>query len=40
LLAGTLQAFLAVPKRREIVGKVFAVVLLFVAVWLFVSGGR
>jgi threonine/homoserine/homoserine lactone efflux protein len=40
LLAGTLQAFLAVPKRREMVGKAFAVVLLFVAVWLFASGGR
>ena len=40
LLAGTLQAFLAAPKRREMAGNVFAVVLFLVAVWLFVSGGR
>jgi threonine/homoserine/homoserine lactone efflux protein len=40
LLAGTLQAFLAAPKRREMAGNVFAVALLLVAVWLFVSGGR
>ena len=40
LLAGTLQAFLAAPRRREMAGNVFAVVLFLVAVWLFVSGGR
>jgi threonine/homoserine/homoserine lactone efflux protein len=40
LLAGTLQTFLAAPKRREMAGNVFAVVLFLVAVWLFVSGGR
>jgi threonine/homoserine/homoserine lactone efflux protein len=40
LLAGALQAFLAAPKRREMAGNVFAVVLLLVAVWLFVGSGR
>lgn len=40
LLAGTLQAFLAAPQQREMVGNVFAVVLFLVAVWLFVSAGR
>jgi len=40
LLAGTLQAFLAAPQRREAAGNVFAAMLLAVAVWLFVSGGR
>lgn len=40
LLAGTLQAFLAAPQRREMAGNVFAIVLFLVAVWLFVSGGR
>lgn len=40
LLAGTLQAFLAAPQRREMAGIVFAVVLFLVAVWLFASGGR
>lgn len=40
VLAGTLQAFLAAPQRRQLAGNVFAVVLFLVAVWLFVSGGR
>jgi threonine/homoserine/homoserine lactone efflux protein len=40
LLAGTLQTFLTAPQRRETAGNVFAVVLLFVALWLFMSGGR
>ena len=40
LLAGTLQAFLAAPQRREMAGNVFAIVLFLVALWLFVSGGR
>jgi threonine/homoserine/homoserine lactone efflux protein len=40
LLAGTLQAFLAAPQRREMAGNVFAIVLFLVVVWLFVSGGR
>ena len=40
LLAGTLQAVLAAPHRREMAGNVFAAILLVVAVWLFVSGGR
>ncbi|SDK26091.1 MULTISPECIES: LysE family translocator [Bradyrhizobium] len=40
LLAGTLQAFLAAPQRRETAGNVFAVVLFLVAIWLFVRGYR
>jgi len=40
LLAGTLQSFLATPQRREMAGNAFAVILLVVAVWLFVSGSR
>jgi len=40
LLAGTLQTFLAAPQRRQTAGNVFAVVLLLVALWLFMSGGR
>ena len=40
LLAGTLQAFLAAPRRRQMAGNVFAAVLVLVAIWLFVSGGR
>jgi threonine/homoserine/homoserine lactone efflux protein len=40
LLAGTLQAFLAAPQRRETAGNVFAVVLFLVAIWLFVRGDR
>ena len=40
LLAGTLQAFLAAPRWRQMAGNVFAVVLFLVAVWLFMSGGR
>ena len=40
VLAGALQAFLAAPQRRKIAGNVFAVLLLAIAAWLFVSGGR
>jgi len=40
LLAGTLQAFLAAPRRRQMAGNIFAVILFLVALWLFVSGGR
>lgn len=40
LLAGTLQAFLAAPQRREMAGNIFAAALFLVAIWLFVSGGR
>jgi hypothetical protein len=40
LLAGTMQAFLAAPQRRQMAGNVFAVVLFLVALWLFVSGAR
>ena len=40
VLAGGLQAFLAAPQRRKMAGNVFAVLLLAIAAWLFVSGGR
>jgi threonine/homoserine/homoserine lactone efflux protein len=40
VLAGGLQAFFAAPKRREMAGNFFAVLLLAIAVWLFVSGRR
>jgi threonine/homoserine/homoserine lactone efflux protein len=40
VLAGGLQAFLAAPQRRKMAGNVFAVLLLVIAAWLFVSGGR
>ncbi len=40
LLAGTLQTFFAAPQRRRMAGSAFAVVLLLVAMWLFVSSGR
>ena len=40
LLAGTLQTLLTTPQRRETAGNVFAAVLLLVAIWLFVGGGR
>ncbi|MDE5455989.1 LysE family transporter [Bradyrhizobium sp. CSA112] len=40
VLAGGLQAFFAAPRRREMAGNFFAVLLLAIAVWLFVSGRR
>ena len=40
VLAGGLQAFLAAPRRRKMAGNVFAVLLLAIAAWLFVSGAR
>ena len=40
VLAGGLQAFLAAPRRRKMAGNFFAVLLLAIAVWLFVSGRR
>jgi threonine/homoserine/homoserine lactone efflux protein len=40
VLAGGLQAFFAAPRRREMAGSIFAVLLLAIAVWLFVSGRR
>ena len=39
-LAGGLQTFLAAPRRRRMAGNVFALLLLAIAVWLFVSGRR
>lgn len=39
-LASVLQSFLAVPRRREMAGNIFAVLLLAIAVWLFASGRR
>ena len=40
VLAGGLQTFFAAPQRREMAGNIFAVLLLAIAVWLFVSGRR
>ena len=40
VLAGGLQAFFAAPQRRKMAGNIFAVLLLAIAVWLFVSGRR
>lgn len=40
LLAGELRKFFAGQQPRQIAGNVFAVVLLLLAVWLFVSSGR
>jgi threonine/homoserine/homoserine lactone efflux protein len=40
VLAGGLEAFLAAPLRREMAGNIFAILLVAIAVWLFVSGGR
>jgi threonine/homoserine/homoserine lactone efflux protein len=40
VLASGLQAFLAAPQRREIAGNIFAILLLAIAIWLFVSGRR
>jgi threonine/homoserine/homoserine lactone efflux protein len=40
VLAGGLRAFLAAPQRRDIAGNIFAVLLVVIAVWLFVSGRR
>jgi len=40
VLAGGLQSFLAAPRRREMAGNIFAVLLLAIAIWLFVSGRR
>jgi threonine/homoserine/homoserine lactone efflux protein len=40
VLAGGLEAFFAAPQRREIAGNIFAALLLAIAAWLFVSGGR
>ena len=40
VLAGGLQTFLAAPQRRETAGNIFAVVLVAIAAWLFVSGAR
>ena len=38
VLAGGLQTFFAAQRRRKMAGNVFAVLLLAIAVWLFVSG--
>ena len=38
--AGGLQMLFAAPQRRKMAGNIFAVLLLAVAVWLFVSGRR
>jgi len=40
VLAGALQMFFAAPQRRKMAGNIFAVLLLGIAVWLFVSGRR
>ena len=40
VLAGGLQTFLAAQQRREMAGNIFAVLLVAIAVWLFVSGRR
>ena len=40
VLAGGLQAFFAAPHRRELAGSIFAILLVAIAVWLFVSGRR
>ena len=40
VLAGGLRTFLAAPHRREAAGNIFAVLLLAIAVWLFISGRR
>ena len=40
VLAGGLQTFFAAPQRRKMAGNIFAVLLLAIAVWLFVSGRR
>ena len=40
VLAGGLQTFFAAQRRRKTAGNVFAVLLLAIAVWLFVSGRR
>jgi len=40
VLAGGLQTFFAAPQRRKMAGNIFAVLLLGIAVWLFVSGRR
>jgi threonine/homoserine/homoserine lactone efflux protein len=40
VLAGGLQMFFAAPQRRKMAGNIFAVLLLAIAVWLFVSGRR
>jgi threonine/homoserine/homoserine lactone efflux protein len=40
VLAGGLQMFFAAPQRRKMAGNIFAVLLLGIAVWLFVSGRR
>jgi threonine/homoserine/homoserine lactone efflux protein len=38
--AGGLQMLFAAPQRRKMAGNIFAVLLLAIAVWLFVSGRR
>jgi len=40
VLAGGLQMFFAAPQRRKMAGNIFAVLLLGIAVWLFLSGRR
>ena len=40
VLAGGLQTLLAAQQRREMAGNIFAVLLVAIAVWLFVSGRR
>ena len=40
VLAGGLRTFLAAPQRREMAGNFFAVLLVAIAIWLFVSGMR
>jgi threonine/homoserine/homoserine lactone efflux protein len=40
VLAGGLQTLLAAQQRREMAGNIFAVLLVAIAAWLFVSGRR
>jgi threonine/homoserine/homoserine lactone efflux protein len=40
VLAGGLRTFLAAPQQRKMAGNIFAVLLLAIAVWLFISGHR
>lgn len=40
VLAGGLQKFLVAPQRREMAGNFFAILLLAIAAWLFMSGRR
>ncbi|MBX9645772.1 MAG: hypothetical protein K2X57_01795 [Xanthobacteraceae bacterium] len=40
VLADGLRTFLTAPQKRETAGNIFAVLLLVIAAWLFISGRR